>query len=497
MAMNEPLKIPPLALPLLILLAGAGLRWHALAGDVRLSPDEALFSTFARAAALNGDWLLPGALDKTPLAIYANALAQALVGEGEFGARLVGALAGILLMPVMYALARRLYPHDPSLPVIALLLTALSPYAIAFSASALTDSLMLLGVAVALWLAAGGRDAWAGVWLGLAFASKQQAIYALPLVLALGWLMTDQARLGRFATGLGAVAGLLLLWDSARPETSIFALAAANNDPGRFIRANEIMPRLAAWLGHAQYLIGPGWLTALLACAGLGGLAWRIHRQPRQRASAADVALGAYVVGYGWLHWLVAFNTYDRYLLPLLPALILLAARGLTALPAPPRLMRLMWLVIVAGLLAGASQASSGRLPIHDTGRHYAGIEQVAAYLNAAPVATVIYDHWLGWELDYYLGQWHDKRRVYYPTPGALVADALALCEIGPRYLPVPASVMPDPWLRALRQAGFRVSLAYAVTNFRVYRLIPPWSRVGGAAAATPLPGQAYHCAGS
>ena len=92
-----------------ILLLGIGIRVHTLAQDIRLEPDEAWFSTFAREAAINGGWWLPGPLDKTPLAIYANALAQVFVGDSEFAARLPGFFASILLMPVMVAAARAWY----------------------------------------------------------------------------------------------------------------------------------------------------------------------------------------------------------------------------------------------------------------------------------------------------------------------------------------------------------------------------------------------------
>jgi hypothetical protein len=58
-----------LLISLPILLLGIGLRFHALARDMRFHPDEALFATFARAAAVKGDWLLHGSLDKTPLPV--------------------------------------------------------------------------------------------------------------------------------------------------------------------------------------------------------------------------------------------------------------------------------------------------------------------------------------------------------------------------------------------------------------------------------------------
>ena len=83
-------------------------------------------------------------------------------------------------------------------------------------------------------------------------------------------------------------------------------------------------------------------------------------------------------------------------------------------------------------------------------------------HLNAKPVATVIYDPWLGWELGYYLGQWHDKRRVHYPTPAALVAGALALDEASATATFVaPVDQPHDDWLAALRGLGFGVDVDY------------------------------------
>ena len=54
---------------------------HQLTADLRFHPDEAFFMAFARGAAVNGDWLLPGALDKPPLALYFSALSMVAVGN--------------------------------------------------------------------------------------------------------------------------------------------------------------------------------------------------------------------------------------------------------------------------------------------------------------------------------------------------------------------------------------------------------------------------------
>jgi 4-amino-4-deoxy-L-arabinose transferase-like glycosyltransferase len=197
---------------IVILLLASALRFHALAQDARFHPDEALFATFARNAAVKGDWLLRGPLDKTPLTIYAQALSMTFFGvqqvndvldleihTGEFVARLPNTFASILLVAVMYALAKRFYPFGVygeggqtskrvwEVGLISMTLTAFSPYAVAFSATAFTDGLMLLLITLALWMASAGRWAWSGFYLVLAYASKQQALLYAPLILTVGW----------------------------------------------------------------------------------------------------------------------------------------------------------------------------------------------------------------------------------------------------------------------------------------------------------------------
>jgi 4-amino-4-deoxy-L-arabinose transferase-like glycosyltransferase len=480
--------------PLLIILLGTWLRFHALAQDRRFHPDEALFSTFARAAAINGDWMLPGALDKPPLAIYANALSQVFIGEGEFAARLPGTFASILLLPLMSALSQRFYgnrtrPHRRA-PLLAMLLTALSPFAIAFSATAFTDGMMLLLMTLALWLIAAGHWGWSGLALALAFACKHQALFYLPLILALGLVGSHggaalRNRFLRFLSTFAIGITTLLIWDNTRDETSIFALAAANNDPWRLIRANEILPRMMAWLTNAQTLISTGSITFVFILIALAALAIRVIRQPRHRAVVIDLIFFTFILAYALLHWLVAFNTYDRYLLPLLPPLILLVSRGVAAMGMiyhAPRTRRFflftnqrnnfLLILICALMLIPALDAAEGRTLINGEYQQYEGIDQLAAYLNSKPVATVIYDRWLGWELAYYMGQWTDKRRVYYPTPHELARGALALCKIGLRYLPAPTQQPITPYLEALREAGFGVTQVYDTHNFVVYEII-------------------------
>jgi len=99
---------------LIVLLAGV-LQFHQLGRDIRFHPDEARFMPYARRGARNGDWLVPGALDKPPLSIYRGALSMVAAGlvaddmgverldplAGEFAARLPNVIMAILLVALM------------------------------------------------------------------------------------------------------------------------------------------------------------------------------------------------------------------------------------------------------------------------------------------------------------------------------------------------------------------------------------------------------------
>lgn len=483
-------RVGRLAAPLLLLLFTSFTQFHQLARDWRFLPDEAFFMTFARNAAVNGDWLLPGPLDKPPLSIYFSALSMVAVSvtadagavlqldarQGEFAGRLPNALLAIMLTALMMRLAWRLYRCRWT-AISAGLLAAISPFFLAYGASAFTDMSLLICSAAALYLALTGRWMLAGAALGLAFWCKQQALLFFPLIV----LIMLARRAGpkdwlRPCLALGVVCAALLRWDGARPEASIFLQAAVNNAPEAWLVApSQWLERLGAWLERGVWLLGPPLVTGglLLGCAvvslrqmgeGSAG-AWRL---------SAERAMLVYIVAFFSLHIVLRFNLYERYLLLLMPSLCLLVAGQLARWPNEAWNGKVIRVAIAAALItSGLWSLSEGPTIGGDRGEQ-AGIDALAAHLNAKPVATVIYDPWLGWELGYYLGQWHDKRRVYYPTADALAAGALALDEIGDRYLVAPLDQPHDEWLATLRAAGFGVSVDYERDRFIVYRLSPP-----------------------
>jgi len=481
-----------------LLLLGTALRSGALVSPNTLHPDEAFFSTFARNAALQGDWLLHGDLDKPPLAIYGIALsmmffaAQPINGvldfsaaTGEFAVRLPSFFAHVILIACAYSIARRLFQNRYRAWVTALLV-ACSPLLIVYSATAFTDGMMLCLGALALRAAAGGYWGWAGGWCGLALLAKPQALFLLPLILLFLWLSGSirVAQGMRFAMAMGASFIALLLWDAARQQpTSLLALVAAHNDPARLLRDDELVPHSEAWVGFIAAFWGIATLPLLFISV---MLSHRIRQSVRQRLQERVLLL--YGIGYISLHGLFAFNTYSRYALPLVLPLALWVSRSFVVAPLlmMPILGRLsqdrqkgVTRVLQMGILGvvvwvavygqGVSFPQS-----NDRLVGWAGLRETAQYLNEQPVATVIYDRWLGWELGFYLGAWTDKRRVYYPTPQMLAEGVDALQDSAPRYFIAPQTEPVALWAAALAQFGHCLEVEMIFDEIVLYRIDRP-----------------------
>lgn len=453
----------PVLLPALVILVGALLRIALLGVDARLHPDEALFAAQARTVVTQGDALLRGAdLDKPPLAIYSMALSFALLEPSEFAARLPNVFASALALAACYRLARAL-SGDRATALLAALLLALAPFDLAFAATAFTDVQATMWLLVAALLAAGGRWAWAGAASTLMIATKLNAALALPLIVALGLAQTSResdapravlARLARFAGTLLIGLVLLALWDAARSPQSFWALNAARNNPGRLIRSDELLPRLEAWGGWLRYITGAPLLNLVLLAGALVhlGHGWRA----RSRAALSDWLIAIWVVAFLAAHWLIAVNTYDRYLHPLVPFLLLLGARGAVRAVRAARIPRagaigLLALALVA-MSPGVIGALRGELPLGgDQGRH-TGIDALAETINRDLSGAVVYENGLGWELAFYLGGSPRAQIVHTPQPEVLAEAMTGRADT--RYFVAPSASHAAPWLDALARNG-------------------------------------------
>lgn len=458
----------------LVLLFACLLHFPKLTLDERFLPDEALFMTFARRAAVQGEWLLPGALDKPPLSIYLSAISKAFVGNtsdadgvlrldahvGEFAGKLPNTLAAVLAVALMMRLGAQVGGGDWD-ALLAGLLAACSPYLLMYGASAFTDMSLLCFTLAAISCGLAQRWAWAGMLMGWAFWCKLQALFVLPLLLMLPMLRrAPRPAWLRMLLSLLLVCGLLLLWDTARPETSIFQLAAANNLTADILaHPSTWWSRLLAWLAAAGWLLGPPLISAILIAT--VAINWR-NKQNRRLVLALLTIVAATIAG----HTILNLNLYARYLLLLMPPLALMVACSL----AGRRRLRIMIAILaILGALWTVQQGS----PLEEARSQHAGIDALSEYLNRKPVATVVYDPWLGWQLDYYMGAWHDKRRVHYPTAQALAADAAALDERGFRYFVAPVDKPTESWLAALQALGFAVELDFQSENYLAWRLKP------------------------
>jgi 4-amino-4-deoxy-L-arabinose transferase-like glycosyltransferase len=280
-----------------ILLVAAFVRIHEATRDIRFHSDEALYSAYARNAAVHGKWALDGPLDKPPLSIYASALGMHFFGSeitpdnvidvpiirGEFAAKLPNIFAGLITVALVFALGRTLYRHDHNVALISMLIAAVSPYMIAYSASAFTDALMLLFMMAGVVMAARGRPAISGAFFALSVGAKPQGILYIPLAIGFLWLTEIQAKrfFGQFWRDIGklclALAGgvvILLAWDMMRPETSVFTLGAMNVSQGRlFAPMDDWVTRHGEWHEYGGDLLGLAWFTA-------GAIEQFDHRHP-------------------------------------------------------------------------------------------------------------------------------------------------------------------------------------------------------------------------
>ena len=437
----------------LVLIIAALCRIPGLVADVRFHPDEALYATFAREILQTNDFLLIGrALDKPPLHFFAVAGTFAAIGQSEFTARLPACFASLISIAALYAIGQRLYGVRIGL-LVALLLAG-SPVDRAFAASAFTDPLLTMFILLALLASVRGRWSAAGLLCAAAFATKPSALGWLPLVLLVGWTAQGSAR----GTGRGLVAAavglaLLIAWSIARDtHPDFWALNGMNNTPDRLIRSDEVIPRAAYWLGIV-------WAACPLAIA-----AWVVPLLRPLRT--LDRIIAGYAVAVIGVYWLVAFNTYDRYLLPLVPLLLLMSARLVVALYD---YLARRWRDRVA-LLASAAFVVWMLAPLPVTNASQAGIDDFARDLNALPAGTIIYEHWLGWELGWYLGSAPNVRLVWLPS----VADLIVEAQCSPVYIIGPQDDLA-PWLDEMHIRGFVARTISTRQHFVLMQVAQPF----------------------
>ena len=506
------------------LLAGVLLRvWQF--GWYPLREDEALYSTWARLISSGRDVMLERvAVDKPPFFIYTLARWFDWFGPGDASGRSLNLLVSLITMVLVWLLARRLF--GPRAGRWSLAFFALSPFAISFAPTVYTDPMLTAWIVLALLMASWRLGLLAGLSLGMAFATKQNALLFIPLILlalplgrfpkmidkrysALREETAGSARrvleigywalpLVMAALGFGYLWFKVWQWDGWRilpAEIPDFWTQSWHSYGGLGLVPPANWPvRLSDWWQVWRWWGGSSVGTLLIVGLVLVAVREAIRRLRKKSNQSEEstteywiLLFAAFAALYHALHFFLSFQAWDRYLLPLAPISAILTALGALWLWEKARAWRPFWrwggaTLVALVLLLGAGRAASARIPIGGDHGAYSGLTQVADYLREHTPAYhgLVYQRWLGWQWDWYL--WDGPPREYWADPDML-ADDVAKDRYGyTRFVVFPAWHLDEkPALdEALAQLGLHLEErlrvrddATGTTRFIIYEIEP------------------------
>ncbi len=354
---------------LALILAAFALRVAGL-DRLGLAYDEAATALMSRAAppaiiAFHWD----AAFEHPPVWVLLMHGWSALAGQSEFALRLLPALAGTLLVPAVWRVARTLLPNSPALGLIAALLVATSPVLVYYSQEARMYTLVtLLAVITTLLtprLPADRRTALAFViltWAMLGLHYYSALVTALQaVVLAVGLAVTAPRRWPawrRLIVVFGVAGAPLAAWMALAPgfrETLDVVLHAAATSPLNSRAFFDDLWRELSF-GSIRWLPPQAiWGYALLPLVAVGALAAVFSRDRRQAWLVVALALVPVVSATLLLRTLSV-----RYILYSVPFLYLLTAWAVVWLGRQHR--------AAGGLVLAAAIALAGLGLVHYTG---------------------------------------------------------------------------------------------------------------------------------
>ncbi len=349
---SAPTRLESLGLGAIVAL-GAALRLSYL-GDQALWFDEALSLEYARLPFSELMARLSVADVNTPF-FYLLLKGMTLLGDSEFLLRLPSALAGILCLPVLHALGRRL--GGPAVGLLAALLLATSSIHVRYSQEVRPYTLMALAAGLALWglarlLQRGGHDGWGwatyvlGTSLALHCHSTMVLLPFLANVAALAWWLAGGRGDRRFPLRwVGANAVVVVLW------SPVLALVARH----------IVVVLRTTWMhrpdAHAGAVMvsetyapaAEGWgITALFVLMAAAGV-WAWRRRPLALLLTLTFAAGVPALTFLISFWRPIMLS-RTILWPTLPFAILLAAGCLALRPRVLSAAAVIFLVAAQGV---------------------------------------------------------------------------------------------------------------------------------------------------
>ena len=332
----------------------------------------------------------PGAqvsVDKAPADLWLQVASTKLFGFTDVAMRLPEVAGGIVAIPLLYDLVRRLFGHVAGLAAAATL--AVLPAAILTAHSDTMDSVMMALDVLAAWLVVVGaqrRSAWpvvaAGAVVGLAFNVKLfEALIFLP-ALALLAVLAGEGSLRRRSVALGgSLAALLTVglgWIAVASLTPLgqrpWPIGSSDGSIWNVVFAYDGLNRVTARASAAALAIDPpgalrlfsqtghGYLrtvgTTLVAALVIGAAALAVavlERRPRPRRASLPLAGAAFfgtwlVIGIGLLSHMQRMQ--PRYLDAVVPAIAAVVGIGIGALAGAPRRVPRLALATAAAAVA-------------------------------------------------------------------------------------------------------------------------------------------------
>jgi len=300
--------------------------------------DEGFYAEAAREMVADGDWLTPHfnyeeRWQKPVLYYWLTAATFAATGPSEWAARWWSALAGLGLVLLTWAAARRLDASDDA-AWLAGAITATCYGYFAMARLALPDLPLTFFITLVIWSALERRWTVAGLGAGLGLLIKGPvALVVAGIVLAPIWWRerkTPTVRARDLATVAGVCALIALPWYGAmtlRHGVEYLQSFLVGDNLERFATDRFNAPR-AIWF-YVPILIG-------------GMLPWSLYLVTLPWPSAISVVLGRRRLTDGewrlllWafvplLFFTLSIGKQPRYILPALPPLAILLARSITA----------------------------------------------------------------------------------------------------------------------------------------------------------------------
>ena len=345
---------------ILLLLLAFGLRIHNINED-SFWQDEGLTverSGYAPAQILRNEIVIQGSVSKDthpPLYYLLISLTRRLFGESDFSFRYPSLLAGILLLPLLYQLGRRL--NGPAVGLAATLFAAINPLYVWYAQEARMYTLLVLwGLAATLllWLALADARAAAYrirrlfllylLFAALAFLTHYAALFLLLAQLPFWtWILLQRGQKRLLVAG--ALVGLIVLLPFL--PLIVPRLLTGAETGYRYISPLVMLADVVRGfgLGLTVDFSRPAirWFNLAIVLLLLWGFKGRrsLQRGWWQRLLLL-VYLLSVVVGLALGSLLKPMYLTVRHTMIGSPAFFVLLARGLVALPAHPRFLRVL-----------------------------------------------------------------------------------------------------------------------------------------------------------